>query len=89
MIRRQLQVRSTQRNAANLPSSLESLPELDEVDLGQNALSRLPDGLFTVTSLRKLNVSDNLLGELHSAVDLWCPISFFSLSLRRPSVSWN
>ena len=69
-----LQVRGTQRNTTNFPTSLEALPDLDEVDLSHNGLSKFPDGLFTIPSLRKLNMSDNIIGELHMAIG---ELSFF------------
>lgn len=63
-----LSVRDTQRNVSNIPSALEALLEVSEVDLSQNGLSKIPDGLFVLPTLRKLNMSDNIITELHSAV---------------------
>lgn len=65
---RSLQVRDTQRSVTNIPSSLEALLEVDEVDLSKNGLSRIPDGLFVLPTLRRLNMSDNVMVELHSAI---------------------
>ena len=63
-----LQLRETQRSPSNIPSSLESLSEMAEIDLSSNSLTKAPDGLFALPSLRKLNMSNNLLPELHSAI---------------------
>lgn len=63
-----LQVRDTQRNISNIPSSLEALLNVEEVDLSQNGLSKIPDGLFVLPTLRKLNMSNNVMIELHSAI---------------------
>lgn len=63
-----LQVRDTQRSVLNIPSSLEALLDVSEVDLSQNGLSRIPDGLFVLPTLRRLNMSNNIMTELHSAI---------------------
>jgi Leucine-rich repeat (LRR) protein len=65
---RSLQVRDTQRSVLNIPSSLEALLDVGEVDLSQNGLSRIPDGLFVLPTLRRLNMSNNIMTELHSAI---------------------
>ena len=40
-----LQMRDTQRTLNNIPSSLETLTNLQELDLSQNNLPRVPDAL--------------------------------------------
>ncbi|XP_048519020.1 protein flightless-1 [Dendroctonus ponderosae] len=66
-----LHLRNTQRNLANFPPSLENLLSLTDVDLAQNALPRVPDALYSLPSLRRLNLSDNDIAELSSAVEMW------------------
>ena len=66
-----LQVRDTQRSVSNIPSSLEALLDVTEVDLSQNGLSKIPDGLFVLPTLRKLNMSNNIMTELHSAIGIF------------------
>lgn len=63
-----LQARDTQRSISNIPSALEALVDVTEVDLSQNGLSKIPDGLFVLPTLRKLNMSGNIMTELHTAI---------------------
>ncbi|XP_012274985.1 protein flightless-1 isoform X2 [Orussus abietinus] len=66
-----LNMRNTQRTLSNIPSSLESLTNLQELDLSQNALPRVPDAIYSLVNLRRLNISDNQITELSAAIDLW------------------
>lgn len=63
-----LQMRDTQRTLNNIPSKLESLTNLQELDISQNALPRVPDALYTLPNLRRLNLSDNEITELSTAI---------------------
>ncbi|XP_033231107.1 protein flightless-1 isoform X1 [Belonocnema kinseyi] len=66
-----LQMRDTQRTLHNIPSNLESLTNLQELDLSQNSLPRVPDALYSLPNLRRLNLSENEITELSSAIDMW------------------
>lgn len=77
-----LQMRDTQRTLNNIPSSLESLTNLQELDLSQNALPRVPDALYSLPNLRRLNLSDNQISELSTAIG---KISSFSIYYYCPS----
>ena len=77
-----LQVRDTQRSVANIPSSLESLLDVTEVDLSQNGLTKIPDGLFVLPTLRKLNMSNNIMTELHSAIGIYLHTFFLLLRIK-------
>lgn len=74
-----LQMRDTQRTLNNIPSSLESLTNLQELDLSQNALPRVPDALYSLSNLRRLNLSDNQITELSTAIDLWQKLETLNL----------
>lgn len=63
-----LQMRDTQRTLNNIPSSLETLTNLQELDLSQNNLPRVPDALYSLSNLRRLNLSDNQITELSTAI---------------------
>lgn len=63
-----LQMRDTQRTLNNIPSSLETLTNLQELDLSQNDLPRVPDALYSLSNLRRLNLSDNQIMELSTAI---------------------
>ncbi|XP_071453718.1 protein flightless-1 [Hetaerina americana] len=66
-----LHLRATQRAQHNMPQSLEMLTHLSDIDLSCNGLASLPECLFTLRSLRRLNVSDNCISEISSAMDIW------------------
>lgn len=65
-----LQMRNTQRTLNNIPSNMESLTNLQELDLSQNALPRVPDALYSLPNLRRLNMSDNEITELSTAIGI-------------------
>jgi hypothetical protein len=62
-------MKNTQRTMLNFPTSLDSLFNLNELDLSQNALPRIPEALFNLTNLKRLNLSENNLTELSSNVE--------------------
>ncbi|XP_015604382.1 protein flightless-1 [Cephus cinctus] len=74
-----LLMRDTQRTPNNIPSSLESLTNLQELDLSQNALLRVPDALYSLANLRRLNLSDNQITELSTAIDSWQKLETLNL----------
>lgn len=63
-----LHMRDTQRSLANLPSSLETLTCLQDLDLSFNDMPKVPDALYTLPSLRRLNLSNNAITELAMAL---------------------
>lgn len=63
-----LHMRNTQRTLANIPSSLDSLTNLSDLDLAQNALPKIPEAIYSLINLKRLNLSDNQISELSSAV---------------------
>ncbi|XP_016913236.2 protein flightless-1 isoform X1 [Apis cerana] len=74
-----LQMRDTQRTLNNIPSSLETLTNLQELDLSQNDLPRVPDALYSLVNLRRLNLSDNQITELSTAIELWTKLETFNI----------
>ena len=75
-----LHMRDTQRTLSNIPSNLESLTNLQELDLSENALPKVPDALYSLPNLRRLNLSDNQISELSSAIGmchLYIEMNFF------------
>ncbi|XP_043272595.1 protein flightless-1 [Venturia canescens] len=75
----ELQMRNTQRTLHNIPSRLESLTNLQELDLSQNALPRVPDALYSLPNLRRLNLSDNHISELSTAIEMWQKLETLNL----------
>ncbi|XP_078096507.1 protein flightless-1 homolog [Mustelus asterias] len=75
-----LHLRNTQRTQSNLPTSLEGLSNLLDVDLSCNDLSRVPECLYTLSSLRRLNLSTNQISELSLCIDQWTQLETLNLS---------
>ncbi|RWS11681.1 protein flightless-1-like protein [Dinothrombium tinctorium] len=76
-----LHLRNTERNLQNLPTSLDSLTFLNDVDLAMNELSQVPECLFTLPNLRRLNLSDNKLTEIPNSIDeAWKNLESLNLS---------
>jgi len=65
-------MRDTQRTLNNIPGSMDSLTNLTELDLAQNALPKVPDALYSLRNLRRLNLSDNEITELSQAIGKYC-----------------
>ncbi|XP_060826795.1 protein flightless-1 isoform X1 [Bombus pascuorum] len=74
-----LQMCDTQRTLNNIPSSLETLTNLQELDLSQNNLPRVPDALYSLLNLRRLNLSDNQITELSTAIELWTKLETLNI----------
>lgn len=75
-----LHLRNTQRTQSNLPTSLEGLTNLSDVDLSCNDLSRMPECLYTLANLRRLNLSSNQITELSLCIDQWIHLETLNLS---------
>ncbi|XP_065310343.2 protein flightless-1 isoform X2 [Dermacentor albipictus] len=76
-----LHMRNTQRTVINTPVSLDSSAVLSDVDFSQNALPRIPDVLYTLPTLRRLNLSDNAITEVSPVIgDVWKNIRSLNLS---------
>ncbi|XP_058805283.1 protein flightless-1 [Phymastichus coffea] len=74
-----LNMRNTQRTLNNIPSNLESLTNLQELDFSQNDLPKVPDALYSLPNLRRLNLSDNKITELSTAIEMWQKLETLSL----------
>uniref|UniRef100_A0A2K6UQH1 FLII actin remodeling protein n=1 Tax=Saimiri boliviensis boliviensis TaxID=39432 RepID=A0A2K6UQH1_SAIBB len=75
-----LHLRNTQRTQSNLPTSLEGLSNLADVDLSCNDLTRVPECLYTLPSLCRLNLSSNQITELSLCIDQWVHVETLNLS---------
>ncbi|XP_072273548.1 protein flightless-1 homolog [Pyxicephalus adspersus] len=75
-----LHLRNTQRTQSNLPTSLEGLANLSDVDLSMNDLSRVPECLYTLANLKRLNLSSNQINELSLCIDQWTQLETLNLS---------
>ncbi|XP_068574594.1 protein flightless-1 homolog [Cebidichthys violaceus] len=75
-----LHLRNTQRTQSNMPTSLEGLTHLADVDLSCNDLTRLPECLYSLSSLKRLNLSTNQISELSLCIDQWTQLETLNLS---------
>ncbi|KAL0992507.1 hypothetical protein UPYG_G00094250 [Umbra pygmaea] len=75
-----LHLRNTQRTQSNMPTSLEGLVHLADVDLSCNDLGRVPECLYTLSSLKRLNLSSNQISELSLCIDQWTHLETLNLS---------
>ncbi|KAM4697985.1 protein flightless-1 homolog [Rhinophrynus dorsalis] len=75
-----LHLRNTQRIQSNLPTSLEGLTYLSDVDLSMNDLSRVPECLYTLVNLKRLNLCSNQISELSLCIDQWSQLETLNLS---------
>lgn len=75
-----LHLKNTQRTQSNLPTSIEGLNSLSDVDLSLNDLTRVPECLYTLSSLKRLNLSGNQISELSLCIDQWTQLETLNLS---------
>lgn len=76
-----LHMRNTQRTISNMPSGVESLTNLCDVDLSQNELPAVPEALYKLEALKRLNLSDNSIRELsNGGVEFWAKLETLNLS---------
>ncbi|KAJ8254264.1 hypothetical protein COCON_G00208760 [Conger conger] len=75
-----LHLRNTQRTQSNLPTSMEGLTNLADVDLSCNDLTRVPECLYTLSNLKRLNLSSNQISELSLCIDQWTQMETLNLS---------
>lgn len=77
---RALHMRKTQRSVSNIPAGLEGLVHLSDVDLSENQLVKIPEGLLTLPNLKRLNLSSNRISEISPAIDKWQHLETLILS---------
>uniref|UniRef100_A0A665WSH1 FLII actin remodeling protein n=1 Tax=Echeneis naucrates TaxID=173247 RepID=A0A665WSH1_ECHNA len=75
-----LHLRNTQRTQSNMPTSLEGLTQLADVDLSCNDLTRVPECLYSLGNLKRLNLSSNQISELSLCIDQWTQLETLNLS---------
>merc|ERR1719414_2357403 len=77
---RTLHLRNTQRTLANIPANLESLVHLADVDLSQNQLTKIPEGILALPGLKRLNLGSNQIDEVSPLIERWTVLETLILS---------
>lgn len=76
-----LNLSATGRTATNLPSSLDNLTQLTELDLSGNQLAQVPELVYNLKTLKRLNLSDNCFHSLLDDLDVcWPKLEVLNLS---------
>jgi len=75
-----LHMRGTARTVANFPAGVESLVNLKDLDLSYNELVRVPEALYKLSSLVRLNLSNNEIMELSTLMDTWERLEYLNVS---------
>ena len=77
---RMLHMRNTQRTVSNIPPALEGLVYLEDIDLSENGLTKIPEGLLTLPNLKRLNIGSNSLSEISPGIEVWTQLETLILS---------
>ena len=80
LLLRTLHMRNTQRNGTNIPTNLEGLVHLTDVDLSENSLTRIPEGLLKVPNLKRVNLGSNQIDQVSPDIEKWSKLETFILS---------
>ncbi|XP_013412224.1 protein flightless-1 homolog isoform X3 [Lingula anatina] len=75
-----LHMRNTQRTLGNFPSGVDTLENLTDIDLSKNDLPKVPEPIYKLLSIKRLNISDNNITELSSLVDSWSELEVLNAS---------
>ncbi|XP_046856352.1 protein flightless-1 homolog isoform X2 [Xenia sp. Carnegie-2017] len=75
-----LHLRNTQRTITNMPNKLDSLTKLTDVDLSYNDLPRVPEPIYRLSSLKRLNLSHNSISELSNLTGTWTEMEVLNIS---------
>lgn len=79
-------MRNTQRNSTNIPPTLDNLVNLEDVDFSHNDLQQMPDALYKLKNLRKLNLSDNLIEKFAPYCECWSELEILNFSRNKLKV---
>ncbi|CAF4516331.1 unnamed protein product, partial [Rotaria socialis] len=74
-----LHLSNTKRTLNNVPAILEQLPHLSDLDLSANDLPAVPDVVYKLKALKRLNLNDNQITELTSQSDSWPQLEILQL----------
>ncbi|CAL8078768.1 unnamed protein product [Calicophoron daubneyi] len=78
-----LHLASTERKVENIPSEMDKLERLAELDLCDNLLTRIPEPVLSLRALRKLNLAHNEINDVCQITDNWPKLEYLNLSYNR------
>ncbi|VDM71067.1 unnamed protein product, partial [Strongylus vulgaris] len=77
---RVLHMRNTNRTLENIPPSLDDLENLTDIDFAENDLPAVPEALFKLKSLRKLDISGNKIDKFTIPEGSWETLETLNVS---------
>ncbi|KAK0418524.1 hypothetical protein QR680_013613 [Steinernema hermaphroditum] len=77
---RVLHMRNTHRTLDNIPYAFDDLDNLTELDFAENDLPAVPEAVYKLKNLRKLDLSLNKITELHIDENTWPDIETLNVS---------
>ncbi|CAH8831501.1 unnamed protein product [Trichobilharzia szidati] len=75
-----LNLSATERRGDNIPNELDRLEHLIELDLSCNLLTKIPEPVLLLRSLRKLHLAHNELSDLSNLTGDWPRLEYLNLS---------
>ncbi|GAA35205.2 protein flightless-1 [Clonorchis sinensis] len=74
-----LHLAGTERRLDNIPGELDKVEKLKELDLSNNMLTRIPEPVLSLRTLRKLNLEKNEITDLSQVTDNWPKLEYLNL----------
>lgn len=75
-----LHMSNTNRTLDNIPPTLDDMHNLRDVDFSENSLPAVPEALFKLRNLRKLNLSGNKIDKLNMTEGEWEHLETLNMS---------
>ncbi|XP_029638513.1 protein flightless-1 homolog isoform X1 [Octopus sinensis] len=75
-----LHMKNSERRLSHFPPTLDTLANLQDIDLSSNNLPKIPEALYKLKTLKRLQLCDNEITELSSLIDTWVNLEMLNLS---------
>ncbi|ESN93094.1 hypothetical protein HELRODRAFT_96186 [Helobdella robusta] len=80
-----LHMSNTARTINNFPASFESLSNLADLDLSFNGFPSVPESIYRIRTLVRLNISDNEITDLSTMIEFWSQLEYLNVSRNKLS----
>ncbi|TKR57749.1 hypothetical protein L596_030409 [Steinernema carpocapsae] len=77
---RVLHMRNTHRTLDNIPYAFDDMDNLAELDFAKNDLPAVPEAVYKLRNLRKLDLSSNKISEMHFDENTWPDLETLNVS---------